>query len=566
MTNTRLLVLLYNKSWARSEEMPLPPCAGGCELTRDRARLAEADAVVFHVPSFDDWQQVRKRAGQLWVAASMESDVMYPQLRDPEFMARFDLTHTYQLGSDVPMLYFGPAELQALGRAPRPKTARAPIAAFVDNPRDAAGRFRYLSELMRYIAVDSFGSVLRNRTLARDTGRETKLDTIARYRFTLAIENSRTADYVTEKLFDPLIAGSVPLYLGAPNVEAFAPADECFIHVADFNGPRALADYLLELGRDPARYAAYLAWKQRPLRSRWVDLAMTQAEDPLCRLCRTLREIRDAAAAAPARRTAAGRGTALVVTRSAADRIAAGFVRELERRGVTVRDLDEHEADPREATAALHFSRPAHATRIDGLPNVHYTTTWDMPTAVGSLHTAPALLIVPTESCRELWLEAGAPADGIEVCAPGVDPPAPALEPLRLTTIGGEDIGRLPTRLLAVSEIEERKNLLGLLRVWIRNTDAGDRAVLIVRLTGATGQKAASLMFRLHQLERDLGKRLTHAAPVVFHDALLTVRQAPRIVAAATAYWSMSRGEAWDAAAVEASARGLRVIVPNHSF
>ena len=44
--------------------------------------------------------------------------------------------------------------------------------------------------------------------------------TLARqYLFTIAIENSLEYDYVTEKLWQPLAAGSVPIYLGAPNVD-----------------------------------------------------------------------------------------------------------------------------------------------------------------------------------------------------------------------------------------------------------------------------------------------------------------------------------------------------------
>ena len=71
----------------------------------------------------------------------------------------------------------------------------------------------------------------------------------ARYKFTLAFENTVTPDYVTEKLYEPLIAGSVPVYRGAPNVADFAPAPRCFIDAADFAGPAELAAYLDHLDR-----------------------------------------------------------------------------------------------------------------------------------------------------------------------------------------------------------------------------------------------------------------------------------------------------------------------------
>jgi hypothetical protein len=41
--------------------------------------------------------------------------------------------------------------------------------------------------------------------------------------FGLAIENTRDPDYITEKLFEVLESGAVPVYLGAPNWREFVP-------------------------------------------------------------------------------------------------------------------------------------------------------------------------------------------------------------------------------------------------------------------------------------------------------------------------------------------------------
>ena len=39
------------------------------------------------------------------------------------------------------------------------------------------------------------------------------------------MENSRSRGYVTEKLFQPLLAGSVPIYYGAGDVDKVGPGD-----------------------------------------------------------------------------------------------------------------------------------------------------------------------------------------------------------------------------------------------------------------------------------------------------------------------------------------------------
>ena len=60
---------------------------------------------------------------------------------------------------------------------------------------------------------------------------------------------------MTEKFFDPLIVGSVPVYLGAPNVAELAPGEHCYIDAAEFPGSLGgLAEYLLALDADPAWY------------------------------------------------------------------------------------------------------------------------------------------------------------------------------------------------------------------------------------------------------------------------------------------------------------------------
>jgi hypothetical protein len=211
------LLLFYNWAW------DIDPAAnatregmGDWEVSSDASRMAEAEAVVFHIPTVPTWHDLKKRPGQKWICWSAESDVLYSHLRMPYFMDRFDLRMTYQLDSDVPVLYLDTAVAAGLQRSPVPKSADAHCVMFLSNTRERSQRSGYLIELMEYIKVDSYGRWNRNRELPEDLGRETKLETISRYKFTLSFENSITKDYVSEKFFDPLIAGSVPVYLGPP--------------------------------------------------------------------------------------------------------------------------------------------------------------------------------------------------------------------------------------------------------------------------------------------------------------------------------------------------------------
>jgi hypothetical protein len=52
--------------------------------------------------------------------------------------------------------------------------------------------------------------------------------------------------WITEKIFDCFYAGTVPIYLGAPDVEHWIPP-ECFIDMRRFEGYDDLREYLLAL-------------------------------------------------------------------------------------------------------------------------------------------------------------------------------------------------------------------------------------------------------------------------------------------------------------------------------
>jgi Glycosyltransferase family 10 (fucosyltransferase) C-term/Fucosyltransferase, N-terminal len=252
----------------------------------ERAQAARADAVVFHIP---DWHpalldDLAKYPGQLWVGWSQESKISYPRQADPAFIRRFDLVMGYERTADVWMHYCPRLSLWEAARAAAVTEKEAtPAVMFQSAAYDASGRTAFAFELMKCLRVDSYGSVLRNRSLVADAGRATKLATIARYRFCLAFENSIAVDYVTEKIFDPLLAGSIPIYRGAANVADFVP-ENSYIDAGAFGSPKALAAYIYHLAQNPAEAAAYQRWRDRPLDADVARIAAVADENPWQRL------------------------------------------------------------------------------------------------------------------------------------------------------------------------------------------------------------------------------------------------------------------------------------------
>lgn len=62
---------------------------------------------------------------------------------------------------------------------------------------------------------------------------QSKLDTLSKYRFCLCFENMAMDGYITEKIIDCFYAGTIPLYLGAPDIDKYIP-ENCYIDCREF--------------------------------------------------------------------------------------------------------------------------------------------------------------------------------------------------------------------------------------------------------------------------------------------------------------------------------------------
>jgi alpha(1,3/1,4) fucosyltransferase len=122
----------------------------------------------------------------------------------------------------------------------------------VSNPRGLE-RNKFFKSLNRRKNVDSGGRHFNNlgQTVSD------KLSFIKNYKFTLAFENSSSPGYTTEKLVEPMLAQSLPIYWGNPEVARdFNPRS--FINVSDFPNFDAAIDYILKVDSDDSLYLSYL--------------------------------------------------------------------------------------------------------------------------------------------------------------------------------------------------------------------------------------------------------------------------------------------------------------------
>ncbi|GFY85465.1 fucosyltransferase 13 [Actinidia rufa] len=107
---------------------------------------------------------------------------------------------------------------------------------------------------------------------------------MSHYKFVLAIENTVTESYVTEKLFYALDSGAIPIYFGAQNVWDFVPPHS-IIDGTKFTSMDALAAYVKALANDPVAYAEYHAWRRCGVMGNYGKARAASLDTLPCRLC-----------------------------------------------------------------------------------------------------------------------------------------------------------------------------------------------------------------------------------------------------------------------------------------
>lgn len=131
-------------------------------------------------------------------------------------------------------------------------------------------RKRFCQELMKYQKVDCPGRVLHNMEaleLANRTAsewRKSKINFLKKYKFCIAFENSDSDGYMTEKLIDPLLAGSIPIYWGSTDDISPFPK-ECMICAHDYPDFDSLIARVREVNENDELYLSMC--RANPLRT-----------------------------------------------------------------------------------------------------------------------------------------------------------------------------------------------------------------------------------------------------------------------------------------------------------
>lgn len=274
----------------------LHDCSVPCLISGEVSAWATADAWLERIPSKARAQRPPKVCPlQSFILLSQESEAYYSSL-NPRAAREggWDLLATTSQRSDVPLTYASNRYDWLAPPMPFSNKTKA-AAVFISNCDAKNERLELVEALIKAgFPVNSYGKCLHNANAG--ASRAAKMQVLRKHLFTLAFENSNEPGYVTEKYYQALAAGSVPVYLGAPDIGDFAPtapAASSLVAVSAFKGgvkerAEGLAARLWGLARSEAEYGAMLAWKRGPLGGPLAEQVARGAASN-CRLCRAVR-------------------------------------------------------------------------------------------------------------------------------------------------------------------------------------------------------------------------------------------------------------------------------------
>ena len=114
-------------------------------------------------------------------------------------------------------------------------------------------RIEFIKELNKYKKVDMGGGYMNN--VGGPVQNKTKF--LSLYKFSIAMENSEAQGYVTEKILDSLIAGTIPIYYGGYMIDEFINP-KAYILIRNEKDIQQKIEYIKKIDNDDNLYKKIL--------------------------------------------------------------------------------------------------------------------------------------------------------------------------------------------------------------------------------------------------------------------------------------------------------------------
>ena len=243
---------------------------------RSESHLGTVDEFLTRLP-----QKTRREQVFVYVSTASPGSVYAGEdLRDQVLLSEVDYLATSNRNmesvwrSPLPSAKFMISSFDAFIR---PFSMRMPLLGFGDSITQCKHGNGVGAHILRRISekfpVHSFGTCMNNvqapwyiPNLGFSTSSSEAIRvqlSLSAYLFFYAAEDSDCPGHVTEKLWIPLLRGSIPVYFGTKSVDDFLPCPnkDCVLRVKDFPSVDALVARMHEIASSPELYAQLTSWR-----------------------------------------------------------------------------------------------------------------------------------------------------------------------------------------------------------------------------------------------------------------------------------------------------------------
>ncbi|XP_067672147.1 alpha-(1,3)-fucosyltransferase 10-like [Haliotis asinina] len=264
-----------------------------CQITVNRARMTEQNhmAYIFDGTGFGEtgfpFPRQREHIWGLFMNESPKNNEWL--ISQDEVISLFNYTSTFRRESHCPFPTQWLSHISSLTDVTylvrtsektrlRKEEGLAPIIFVHTDCVTPSDRRTYMKMLQKYVPIDSYGTCDHNKDFPNSTNFGTMAGMlspefhrfVAQYKFAFAFENAVCPDYITEKLWRPLVAGTVPIVFGSPTVKDFLPAEKSAIVITDFDNIEEVARHINYLDQHDDEYERYLQYKRTGIQNEYL--------------------------------------------------------------------------------------------------------------------------------------------------------------------------------------------------------------------------------------------------------------------------------------------------------
>lgn len=196
-------------------------------------------------------ENIRPNFSEFDLAISFDYNTHPKNIRLPLYTRLYDLTQLK-------------AEIKSSNKFPE-KTKFCCM--LVSNP-DCDFRNQFFEQLSNYKKVDSGGKYANNIGYAVPD----KMDFIKDYKFVVSFENSEYDGYTTEKIVEPMLCGSIPIYWGNPLVNKEFDTGS-FVNIYDFDSVEEAIERIIEIDKNNKLF------EQIQMKSNLIDNKLLEFQD-----------------------------------------------------------------------------------------------------------------------------------------------------------------------------------------------------------------------------------------------------------------------------------------------